>query len=252
MELTSVIGDVHGCIDEYSQLIDTLDKDFPKAEKVQVGDVVHKGPNSKACLWLTLSRTDRLVVGNHELKHIRWMDWERQVKEGKTNKNPMKHVEEYPLLDFGDKEYNAIKENCLLYYKRGGLMVTHAGVLPGITHLPENPYFYQLDKKQQKYYKSMTMTRFVDANGHMVQMGCETPNDSWWAESYDGRFGHVVYGHQHHMAAEPIEYPHATGVDLGCVYGGYLCAVIVADGVQVEAVTVKAARQYKEPLKLEK
>lgn len=252
MELTAVIGDVHGCIDEYTHLLDILDRDFPKAEKVQVGDTIHKGPDSAACLWLTLSRADRLVVGNHELKHIRWIDWEARVASGEASSNPMKHVEEYPSMGFGEAEYNAIKEHSLLYYQRPGLLVTHAGVLPKIRSLPQETLFYKLSKREQNYYKSLTMTRFVDPSGNMVQMGCETPQDSWWAETYDGRFGHVIYGHQHYMEAEPIEYPHATGIDLGCVYGGHLCAVIVADGVVVEAITVEAARQYKEPLKLEK
>jgi hypothetical protein len=41
-------------------------------------------------------------------------------------------------------------------------------------------------------------------------------------------------------------FPHATGLDLSCVFGGYLCAVVLENGVETAVVTVKSYDTYSE------
>jgi bis(5'-nucleosyl)-tetraphosphatase (symmetrical) len=60
-----------------------------------------------------------------------------------------------------------------------------------------------------------------------------------WASQYDGALGHVVFGHDARRGLQ--QYPHATGLDTGCVYGGRLSALILP-GWQI--VSVPAARVY--------
>jgi len=244
--LHAVIGDVHGCADEYSTLLDELENQFPGIKIIQVGDLIHKGPSSNDCVTLTRERVNTLVLGNHELKHLRWLGWEAKIADTPKT-NPMKNVSSYPDVQLSDINVDYLKQG-RLYYQSNNLVVIHAGVLSSVQRLPTCSKYFELEKKQQNYYKTMTMTRFENLAGKMVPLGCETPEDTWWAAKYDGRFGYAVYGHQHTLAAEPVEYPHALGIDLGCVYGGYLCAVIVSDGMAVETVKISAAQQYCQPL----
>lgn len=87
--------------------------------------------------------------------------------------------------------------------------------------------------------------RTVRPGGSMVALGEETGTDPFWAEVYDGRFGHVFYGHTPNVTlAMPIRWAHATGIDLGCVHGGRLCAVVLEVGKDPIPVTVPARQKY--------
>jgi hypothetical protein len=45
----------------------------------------------------------------------------------------------------------------------------------------------------------------------------------------------------------PVVDEHAIGIDLGCVYGGRLCAVIFEDDRWVDTMMVEAAERYANP-----
>jgi hypothetical protein len=65
--------------------------------------------------------------------------------------------------------------------------------------------------------------------GAFVALGEERPGDPFWAEVYDGRFSHVFFGHTPFPKAESSvqSFPHASGLDLGCVFGGRLATAIL-------------------------
>ena len=89
-------------------------------------------------------------------------------------------------------------------------------------------------------------TRFIDAHtGHFISLGHEKPNDPYWADVYDGRFGHVIFGHQPFM--DGVKYfTNATGIDTGAVFGGTLTALIVNEDCSRQVVSVDS-RAYKDP-----
>lgn len=67
-----VIGDVHGCFDALTGLLEQID---PKARVVFVGDIINRGPRSLDCLRLiramTLNgRCAGSVLGNHDLHFL--------------------------------------------------------------------------------------------------------------------------------------------------------------------------------------
>jgi hypothetical protein len=71
----------------------------------------------------------------------------------------------------------------------------------------------------------------------------ENESSSFWAEVYDGKFGTILFGHQPFFDEQPILFKKAVGLDLGCVFGGYLLAYIMdIDGVRCEKV--KALKNY--------
>ena len=87
--------------------------------------------------------------------------------------------------------------------------------------------------------------RTVRPRGSMVSLGEETEADPFWAEVYDGRFGHIFYGHTPYSdRLFPMRYAHATGIDLGCVHGGHLCAAVLEAGQAPTYITVPARQKY--------
>jgi hypothetical protein len=73
------------------------------------------------------------------------------------------------------------------------------------------------DQDEWKMYNARTVDD-LRPNQSKHQKG--TP----WAQVYNGRFGHVVFGHD---AVRRLQLcPNATGLDTGCCYGGELTALI--------------------------
>ena len=252
MERTIIIGDVHGCLVELKELISMIGpKDSDRI--IFAGDIVDKGPFSaevvKYCRTMTESRPagmTELIEGNHENKHARFRRHQRLFREqGKPI--PMKKTEElHTITEALSAEDVAYLDTAKLYIKlpEHNALVVHAGVPPSISFLPPLRDIDTMDRKKADKYKQLLRVRFVDSDGWMVPLGDETPKDVYWAEVYDGRFGHCYFGHQpFHPAATPREFPHATGLDLGCCFGGNLCAVVLEDG-RTEFKTVSAKAKY--------
>jgi hypothetical protein len=91
----------------------------------------------------------------------------------------------------------------------------------------------------------------VRPKGSFMKLGEETEDDVFWAELYDGRFGHVYFGHDPRPKEEhPVEYDYATALDLGAVFGGRLAAVVLEPGAvpgwQHEYFTVESSGKYAE------
>ena len=67
--------------------------------------------------------------------------------------------------------------------------------------------------------------RFISKDkGNLCPLGKEKEDDPFWAEVYDGRIGTIVFGHE--AFADTRLFPHAIGIDTGCVYGNKLTAVV--------------------------
>lgn len=94
---------------------------------------------------------------------------------------------------------------------------------------------------------ALVVKKSVRAKGSFVTLGDETPDDPFWADVYDGRFGHIFFGHNPYpTASEPMPFPHATGLDLGCVFGNRLAAAVLEVGKPTTYVTVPAAMKFAE------
>ena len=92
----------------------------------------------------------------------------------------------------------------------------------------------------------LTVTeRRVSPAGGFVVLGDEQPDDPYWADVYDGRFGHVYAGHDACLQDHPRVFPHATALDTGCVMGGWLTAAVLEDG-EVSYVSERSRRAYTE------
>ena len=241
----AIIGDVHGCRSELKALMSKLEG---VDEYIFVGDLVDKGPDSVGVLKYVRDLGDKATVvqGNHESKNIRF--W-KKVEAGDTEKAlEMKGSEELGriMTKTNQELRDWLRSKVVTYAKRDGFTVVHGGVTPKMETMPDN--LSELSNKQRRRAERTMFIRFVDDAGSMVAFGEETDQDVYWAELYDGRFGHVYSGHQPFLDHEaPVRFEHATALDLGCVHGGSLAAAVIADGA-ARFVTVKAEAVYCDPV----
>lgn len=226
---TWVVGDIHGCLEEFREMVSLLNLS-EHDHLISVGDLVDRGPDSCGVVRQIQDLPCRvtLVMGNHESKHERFRRGNpvkdphgelREISQGLNNRD-IKFLESAQLavrLSVEGREYT----------------VVHAGIPPYLKHIPEtNP-------QTARDHKWLTMVRYVNPLGNPVSLGAETDQDKFWTEVYDGRFGTVIYGHQ--PGQDVVYGKHSIGIDLACCFGGHLCAVRLEDQ---KIVTVPAKRAY--------
>ena len=246
---TLVIGDIHGCIEEFNELLATLAPVAGVDTVVFCGDLVDKGPHSAQVV--ARARTLResgvsvvLVMGNHEEKHGRF----RARRAAGTDTTALTgHEEMAHITDGLSSEDVAFLDTAVLFHAlpEFGVTVVHAGIPLNVGALPEDTS--TLSRKERDRLALVLRVRFVrPSTGGMVPLGQEQDGDVYWAEVYDGRFGHVLFGHEPFMAS--VRFAHATGLDTGVVFGGRLTAAILVAGEKPSFVSVPALRRYAAPM----
>jgi serine/threonine protein phosphatase 1 len=244
-----VIGDVHGCRAELERLLGEVDPQ-PGDTVVFSGDLVSRGPDSLGVVRVARALAERegmtvvLVAGNNEAKLAKSR---AKVAAGKEVKGLRKRA----LAEGLSVEDAAFLDSAVLCHRieEHNLVVVHAGVSPAIAHLPKNgTRIAGLKGSTKRLYESLYKLRWVDIEGYNVAKSKVDPSIHFhWTEAYDGRFGRVVYGHEAYVDdSTPREgFAHSSvGIDLGCVFGGRLAALVVdSDGTE-STVTVKAFTSY--------
>ncbi|HJQ40515.1 MAG TPA: polynucleotide kinase-phosphatase [Thermoanaerobaculia bacterium] len=229
-----IIGDIHGCFDELTALLQKLgyeDGRHPHGRKaVFLGDLVDRGPKTPEVLELVMemvARGDALAVpGNHDMKLMRAMN-------GKNVKLTHGLAESLEQLGQRTPEFRAgvvaFIDSLVSHYvlDDGKLVVAHAGM------------------KQELQGRGSGAVRqfalFGETTGETDDYGLPVRYN--WAADYRGR-ALVVYGHTPAVEAEFVN--NTICVDTGCVFGGKLTALRYPEK---ELVSVAAARMYYEPAK---
>ena len=214
MRRTIVIGDVHGCAEEFEALLLTL-KLKRKDRVFQVGDLINRGPDSHGAIKLAKKYDVRCILGNHEVRLLQ----AKQQNSAETLKGT--DLETYNQLTKSDWKFLK-KLPPYIYRKKLKTVIVHAGFLP-------KPDWYKQD------LTTMTQIRSIDANGNMAELATQSEATSW-ADHWKGK-PFVVYGHNARF--EVFKRPGSIGIDTSCVYGGHLTAYIVENQpiVQVPAKT---------------
>lgn len=65
-----VIGDVHGCFEQYRDLVVKIRKDYPGSIIYQLGDLIDRGPSIYEVFAFSGHFNVKLLIGNHELNFI--------------------------------------------------------------------------------------------------------------------------------------------------------------------------------------
>lgn len=232
-----IVGDVHGMAVELDALITTLNPSTDDTV-VFVGDLVDKGDDSAGVVRFVreLSQTHNVVVveGNHEDKHRRFRT-NRVARPEVAAKMVERQAELAEITDALSAEDVAFLDAAVPFHRvtEHDVLVVHGGIPANMDTFPATvEEARSLGGKRKRAFQCILRTRHVHhETGKMVQLGAETEADPFWAETFDGRFGHVVFGHEPMKGDVPGEWEHATGIDTGCVFGGRLTAMVIeSDG----------------------
>ena len=241
-----IIGDIHGCFDELSELLERLGYRIDPFEEgsedliqawhpdgrtaLFVGDITDRGPRSVDALRLVMGMveagTAHCVVGNHDYKLNKWLKGRKvRLNHGldltvaeleQTSEQFRKRVSDF-IWDLRSHFWLA----------EGKLVVAHAGL------------------KEEMHGRGSgavrTFAMFGETTGEIDEFGL--PVRLEWARDYRGG-ADVVYGHT--PVPEPEWLNNTLCIDTGCVFGGGLTALRWPER---ETLTVPARRQYAEPAK---
>lgn len=210
------IGDIHGCHEEFSELLRLIDLQ-PYDRLVLLGDLVNRGPNTPRVLELARAHRAISLLGNHELRLLNYRRT-RDLKFVKEN-----DLETFDQLTAEDWTY---LENMLLTYEEPelNLVCVHGGFLPD---MPWNKQPAEI----------VTRIQVIDAAGQPCKRA-EAPAAPSWADLWNGP-PLVVYGHT--PRPEIYKRKWSVGIDTACAMGGHLTAFILPEK---RFVQVKARRPY--------
>ena len=233
---TAIIGDVHGALGPLEALVAKLGLGAGD-RLVFVGDLVDKGPAPAGVVKFVRQLNETapydvvLVEGNHEDRHRRYYR-NTQVRPG-VARTMAADAPELPALDKelseDDRAYLATAAP-FLHLPEWGALVVHGGISGTQRSFPETvEEASQWHGRRAKAFRKILRTRYVSAEtGEYLALGDNQPGDPFWAEIYDGRFGHVIFGHQPWLDG-PACFSHATGIDTAAVHGGQLTALVLPD-----------------------
>lgn len=207
MPRTLFIGDVHSCADELEELLERAA--VSAGDRVRfTGDLLSRGPKPHKVLELFRQVGGRAAVGNHEQ---RLLDAHRARK--RREKGPKLSSSHQAIVDELEPEDWELLEGLplLLEVPEHGIVVAHAGIDARLPLAAQDAWV-------------VTHMRSIGEDGE--------PSEKWgadWGASYAGP-PHVVFGHNARRA--PQLHVAATGLDTGCVYGGRLTGMLLADGAE--------------------
>jgi protein phosphatase len=215
-----VIGDIHGCFEEFRKLTEKLGYDWrsglprhPEGRKLAfVGDLTDRGPHSLKTISVVASlqkeKEAYYVPGNHCNKLYRYF---------LGNKVKILHgleTTESELSALSEKERNEYKNLFINLYEDsplyqvlddGKLIIAHAGI--------REDYIGKNNKRVK------TFVLYGDITGEMNEDGTPVRRD--WAKDYKGD-AWIIYGHT--PILEPRMINNTVNIDTGAVFGGKLTA----------------------------
>lgn len=208
---TLLIGDIHGCSNEFSALLDLIG-DYDPKHIVLLGDLVNKGPNPGGVFRTVRDLHCHCIRGNHDLDHLAWSQGTREPKEESILTREAMTSDDYAA-------YLEMVEHMPIYFENKDLIAVHGALqLQG-----DLPLFLQ---------SSELLTGEIDF-------------DLSWKDNL-ALNRPVVVGHKRYSKTLSEPYVNSGifyGIDTGCVFGGALTALELPSG---RIWQVPAERQYAE------
>ncbi|MFU8689881.1 bis(5'-nucleosyl)-tetraphosphatase PrpE [Rossellomorea sp. FS2] len=214
-----IIGDIHGCYEELTTLIEKLGYTWageipvhPERQLAFIGDLTDRGPRSLDTIDLVAALCSqgkaRYVPGNHCDKLYRYfLGHDVQIRHGLETTVAEWASSSPSKQEAIKKKFLALYEDAPLYdvLDGGRLILTHAGM--------KEEWIGRKNKKIR------TFVLYGDITGERNPDGTPVRRD--WAKDYHGD-AWIVYGHT--PVPEPRMIHRTVNIDTGAVFGGRLTA----------------------------
>jgi predicted phosphodiesterase len=210
------IGDIHGCHQEFAELLGLLE--LTKDDRlILLGDLVNRGPDSCKVIDLARAHNALCLLGNHELRLLEYRRTkdESLIKETDLDTHTKLRPEDWAYLEAMPLTHELPDLN---------MVFVHGGFLPG------EPW-----QKQPAHI--VTRIQVIDSNGKPRKRS-DAPDALPWADQWNGP-PFVVYGHTPRPEIYKLKW--SVGIDTACVMGGALTAFILPER---RFVQVKARKRY--------
>jgi len=257
------IGDLQGCLDSFERLLTRV----PDAQRlIFVGDLVNRGPQSLATLRAVRARVESgsavALLGHHDLHLLAVDAGIRPEHDSDTLRDILQAPDRRALIDW-------LRTLPLAHAESGHLFV-HAGVPPQWTaaqtvalaaevqaRLARDDYRVFLaamygnkpkrwredldgDDRLRFIVNALTRLRVVDLEDGAMRLkfkaaAHDAPEGTvpWFAHPQRAtRDTPIVFGHW--SSEGLVRRDNVTGIDTGCVWGGQLTALRLADGTLVQ------------------
>ena len=224
-----LIGDVHGCLDELNDLLDLVNRSYNQSQylPVFVGDMINKGPKNIETLQRIRQMEHFAVRGNHDAAVLR----EALMSQKHNKYEPSSRYQWTKNLVAEDIEY--LKElPYTISIPSFNAIVVHAGLVPNVS------------LQEQKIADMIVMRNVIETENGTLKSAELPDNGKPWASQWNGP-EHVFFGHDARRKLQ--QYPFATGLDTGCVYGFDLTALLLHNDGSKEFFTVPAKDLYEQP-----
>jgi bis(5'-nucleosyl)-tetraphosphatase (symmetrical) len=255
--MTLAIGDLQGCGQSLALLLERCGADA-RGPLWFAGDLVNRGPDSLGALRRVreLGARATVVLGNHDLHLLATAAGVRRPRRGDTLDAVLAAPDKDALVDW-------LRARPLAHFAEGHLLV-HAGVFPQwsaeatvalaaeveqVLRGPEWVDFLRImygdlpdrwddalsgDDRLRAIVNGLTRMRFADASGRMdfkvkESADASPPGLMPWFDAPDRRTADVTVIFGHWSTLGLVQRPNLVALDTGCVWGGALTAVRLAD-----------------------
>jgi len=207
---TLVVGDVHGCADELSQLVGAV----RPGRVVLVGDLFTKGPDPVGVWRQIRAGGFRAVLGNHDERLLKVVSGRRQ---GDAHGESV-----VAALNAADPTWRSWVGALPLFLEGvGPFTVVHACI-----------------RRSGSLHKTTRRMALIQR-----RWPSDEPRNPHWHQVYRGE-RRVIFGHDARRGLVRVErdgLPWVIGLDSGCVYGGKLSGYVVEED---RVVSIPAAKEY--------
>lgn len=221
-KVTVAVGDIHGCLEEFEELLKKIQYNKEQMRLVLLGDLMDRGPDPVGCIRKARELGVECVMGNHEEKHLRWHKHEKKrLDTGKPNPmRPLSEVDRKANESLSDQDWTWMKSLPLKLDLGLNWWAVHAGCEPRFSLHNQNP-------------SQIIRVRYVNQNGVAQALNpdkSQPENTVYWTEQWKGP-ENIIYGHCVHDLKE-CRYDHNSdiqciGIDTGCCFGGHLTAALM-------------------------
>lgn len=262
---TYVVGDIQGCYEPLSRLLDQVRFAQGRDLLVSVGDLINRGPNNVDTVNLvrSLGSSFQAVLGNHDLNFLAVSAGLRQLKSKDTTMDLLDSQDRVGIIDW-------FRQLPLALWLEGHLIV-HAGIVPEWTReltlelanevcaVLRGPSYRDFlaqmygDKpdrwdaqligfpRLRVITNVLTRLRFCAADGSMnlenkLAPEFAPPGMAPWFEHGNRAAGEtqIVFGHWAALDGR-CSLPHIHAIDTGCVWGRTLTCLRLEDHRRFEA-----------------